>query len=187
MVTGVESKFADEDLDQQPSDPPPVAAEGPADHNDDNREVESGLDFEKEESFAESLGMTLDSEKETSEEWTQPEELDDIYKTQEILDEISQFDTVEESVLHKQSDPITIKVQDPATENRLEIDSLEQDASTDLSSISSEQLDLAVERVVKKMFSEKIESVLVQVIEKTVTKEINRIKNILLDETSGDV
>ena len=131
--------------------------------------------------------MILDSQKETSEEWTQPEELDDIYKTQEILDEISQFDTVEESVLHKQSDPITIKVQDPATENRLEIDSLEQDAATDLSSISSEQLDLAVERVVKKMFSEKIESVLVQVIEKTVTKEINRIKNILLDETSGDV
>jgi hypothetical protein len=36
-------------------------------------------------------------------------------------------------------------------------------------------------------FAEKIESVLVQVIEKTVTKEINRIKNILLDETSGDV
>jgi hypothetical protein len=37
------------------------------------------------------------------------------------------------------------------------------------------------------MFAEKIESVLVQVIEKTVIKEINRIKNILLDETSGDV
>jgi len=187
VVTGVESKFADEDLDQQQSEKAPVAAEDPVYRNDDNSEEELGLDFEKEESFADSLGMTLDSETETSGDWTPPEEPDDIYKTQEILDEISQFDTVEDSAMHKQSDPITIKVKDPAIENRLEIDSLEQDDSTDLSSISSEQLDLAVERVVKKMFAEKIESVLVQVIEKTVTKEINKIKNILLDETSGDV
>ncbi|MHC4639438.1 MAG: hypothetical protein ACYTBV_18360, partial [Planctomycetota bacterium] len=119
VVSGVESKFADEDFDQQQSEKPPVAAEGPAGRNDDTREEESGLDFEKEESFADSLGMTLDSETEPSGDWTQPEEPDDIYKTQEILDEISQFDTVEESALHKQSDPITIKVQDPATENRL--------------------------------------------------------------------
>jgi hypothetical protein len=187
VVSGVESTFTDEDLDQQPSEKPPVATEGPTDRDDDTLEKESGLDFEKEESFADSLGMTLDSETEPSGDWPQPEEPEDIYKTQEILDEISQFDTVEESALHKQSDPISIKVQDPATEKRLEIDSLEQDVSTDLNSISSEQLDLAVERVVKKMFAEKIESVLVQVIEKTVTKEINRIKNILLDETSGDV
>ncbi len=187
VVEGVESKFAEEDLDQQQSEKPPMAAEEPADRNDDTREEELGLDFEKEESFADSLGMTLDSETEPSGDWTQPEEPDDIYKTQEILDEISQFDTVEDSALHKQSDPITIKVQDPATENRLEIDSLEQDVSTDISSISPEQLELAVERVVKKMFAEKIEGVLVQVIEKTVTKEINRLKNILLDETSGDV
>jgi hypothetical protein len=187
VVTGVESKFADQDLDQQPSEKPPVTTEDFADRNDDTREEESGLDFGKEESLADSLGMTLDSETEPSGDWKQPEEPDEIYKTQEILDEISQFDTVEESALHKQSDPITIKVKDPATENRLEIDSLEQDGAADLSSISSEQLDLAVERVVKKMFAEKIESVLVQIIEKTVTKEINRIKNILLDETSSDV
>ena len=187
VVAGVESTFADQDLDQQPADQAPVSADESADIHDATQEEESGLDFEKEESFAESLGMTLDSETAPSGDWTQPEEPDDIYKTQEILDEISQFDTVEDSALHKQSDPITIKVQDPSTENRLEIDSLEQDVSKDLSSISSEQLDQAVERVVKKMFAEKIESVLVQVIEKSVTKEINRIKNILLDETSGDV
>ncbi len=187
VVTGVESKFVDQDLDQQQSEKPPVAAEDPADRSDDTREEEFGLDFEKEDSFADSLGMTLDSEMEPSGDLTQPKEPDDIYKTQEILDEISQFDTVEESAMHKQADPITIKVQDPAAENRLEIDSLEQDVAANLSSISSEQLDLALERVVKKMFTEKIESVLVQVIEQTVTKEINRIKNILLDETSGDV
>jgi hypothetical protein len=187
VVSGVESKFADEDLDQRPSDQTPAAAEDSAAINDNTRDEESGLDFEKEESFADSLGMTLDSETQPSGDWDQPEEPDDIYKTQEILDEISQFDTVEDSALHKQSDPISIKVQDPSTENRLEIDSLEQDGSTDLGSISSEQLDQAVERVVKRMFAEKIESVLVQVIEKSVTKEINRIKNILLDESSTDV
>ena len=94
VVTGVESKFADEDLDQQPSEKPSLAAEDPADRGDDTPQEELGLDFEKEESFADSLGMTLDSETEPSGDWTQPEEPDDIYKTQEILDEISQFDTV---------------------------------------------------------------------------------------------
>ena len=51
--------------------------------------------------------------------------------------------------------------------------------------ISGAQLDAALERVVRKMFYDKIDRVLVEVIEKTVTKEIERLKNILLEEASG--
>jgi hypothetical protein len=178
-----ESLITNQDLTQQQSEESPAAVAA----EDGDRKEELGFDFEKEEDLADSLGMTIDSETEAAENLMETEELEDIYKTQEILDEISQFDSVEASAMHKQTDPISIKVQDPTAENRLEIDSLEQDTAPEPGSISSGQLELAVERVVKKMFAEKIEGILIEVIERTVTKEINRIKNILLDETSGDV
>lgn len=52
--------------------------------------------------------------------------------------------------------------------------------------VSGEQLDAALERVIKNMFYDKIDSVLVEVIEKTVSKEIERLKKILTEEVSGD-
>jgi hypothetical protein len=52
--------------------------------------------------------------------------------------------------------------------------------------ISSEQLDAALERVIKNMFYDKIDGLLVEVIEKTVSKEIERLKKILTEEVSGD-
>ena len=48
--------------------------------------------------------------------------------------------------------------------------------------VTSEQVDAAIERVVRDMLSEKIESILVQVIEKEVSKEIARLKGLLMDE-----
>jgi len=51
--------------------------------------------------------------------------------------------------------------------------------------ISDEQIAAALERVIKKMFYEKIDGILVEVIEKTVKNEIERLKNILLKEESG--
>lgn len=52
--------------------------------------------------------------------------------------------------------------------------------------ISSEQLDAALERVIKNMFYDKIDNLLVEVIEKTVSKEIERLKKILTEEVSSD-
>jgi hypothetical protein len=55
----------------------------------------------------------------------------------------------------------------------------------EVADISGTQLDAALERVIRKMFYDKIDRVLVEVIEKTVTKEIERLKSILLEEASG--
>jgi hypothetical protein len=52
--------------------------------------------------------------------------------------------------------------------------------------ISGEQLDAALERVIKNMFYDKIDSLLGEVIEKTVFKEIELLKKILTEEVSGD-
>ena len=51
--------------------------------------------------------------------------------------------------------------------------------------VSDEQIAAALEGVIKKMFYEKIDGILAEVIEKTVRNEIERLKNILLDEESG--
>jgi hypothetical protein len=48
--------------------------------------------------------------------------------------------------------------------------------------ISSEDVEAAIERVVKEMLSEKIDTLLRKVIEREVSKEVERIKNLLLDE-----
>jgi hypothetical protein len=50
--------------------------------------------------------------------------------------------------------------------------------------ISSEQVEAALERVIKKMFYEKIDRLLVDTIEKTVTREIERLKKALLDDAT---
>ena len=56
----------------------------------------------------------------------------------------------------------------------------------DPESIPSEMIEEALEKVVSKMYSEKIESVLIDVIEKKVSNEIERLKNLLLNDTIGD-
>jgi hypothetical protein len=48
--------------------------------------------------------------------------------------------------------------------------------------ITPEQLDAAIERVVKKMFSDKIDALLNRVIEKEVSKEIDRMRHLLSQE-----
>lgn len=59
------------------------------------------------------------------------------------------------------------------------------EGSLEADRVSDEQIEAALERVIKKMFYEKIDGILVEVIEKSVKREIERLKNILLEEESG--
>ena len=65
-----------------------------------------------------------------------------------------------------------------------EIDALE-DIHEEVS-LSPEHLEETLERVVKKMFSEKIEKMLAEMIEAAVSKEITSIKKRLLDDESPE-
>jgi hypothetical protein len=70
----------------------------------------------------------------------------------------------------------------------MELDSKE-DISKDLlesDKVSDTQMEAALERVIKKMFYEKIDGILVEVIEKTVTREIERLKSALLHDAGGN-
>ena len=52
-------------------------------------------------------------------------------------------------------------------------------------SVSHEQVEAAIERVVKEMLSDKIETLLIKIIDKEVSKEVQRLKNLLLDDATG--
>lgn len=66
----------------------------------------------------------------------------------------------------------------------MELDSTEDGAEDllDAEKVSDEQVEAALERVIKKMFYDKIDHILVEVIEKSVTREIERIKGVLLED-----
>ncbi len=53
--------------------------------------------------------------------------------------------------------------------------------------LTDAQVEAALERVVEKIYGEKIEQMMIQTIEKTVKREIEKIKNALLEDTDGMV
>jgi len=70
----------------------------------------------------------------------------------------------------------------------MELDSKEDVSENllDAEKVSDAQMEAALERVIKKMFYEKIDGILVEVIEKTVTRELEKLKSILLEDAAGN-
>ena len=56
----------------------------------------------------------------------------------------------------------------------------------ELAGFSPGQIDKAIERVINEKFSDRIENIIYDVIEKAVAKEIDRLKGVLLDKTAPD-
>jgi hypothetical protein len=63
---------------------------------------------------------------------------------------------------------------------------LADSAPAALAGASPEQIEKSIERIIQQNFSGKIESMVTETIEKAVSKEIDRLKNILLDDGSDD-
>ena len=91
----------------------------------------------------------------------------------------------EQTDLHKDADPISIRVKEPTTEDHADEDALLNKVfEPKLEAESTQELEQTVERVVGEMLSEKIETILADAIEKAVEKEIGRLKKLLLDDLS---
>ena len=97
--------------------------------------------------------------------------------------DFDQAESFEQADMHKDADPISIRVKEPATEDHADEDALLDkvfDARADAA--SPQDLEQTVERIVGKMLSEKIEVILSDAIEKAVEKEIGRLKKLLLND-----
>jgi hypothetical protein len=127
----------------------------------------------------EKIGESLHISMNTSQESDDLTDLDaDLLEKPGVLDDESSEDVAVDQAL---SDDFVDSL-------GMELDPKE-DVSEDLSGfekVSDAQMEAALERVIKKMFYEKIDGVLVEVIEKTVTREIERLKSILLQDAAGN-
>ncbi len=121
----------------------------------------------EEDDFVDSLGMEIGTEDEDDEDAADHEEDD-------FVDSLGMEIGTEDEDDEDAAEPEETAAEPADTVPAEEID------------VSSEQLDAALERVIKNMFYDKIDSVLAEVIEKTVSKEIARLKKILTEEVSGD-
>jgi hypothetical protein len=159
---------------------------------------EPGLEDEKEAVVAQETDSTPDPEIIEFQEETFVASQDDeeIIDLLEAVDE-PEVEDIKEDLLEEPSELDDELGEEVAFDQDLSddfVDSLgmELDAKEDVSEdlldtekVSDAQMEAALERVIKKMFYEKIDGILVEVIEKTVTRELERLKSILLEDAAG--
>ncbi|WP_022668470.1 hypothetical protein [Desulfospira joergensenii] len=118
---------------------------------------------------------------------TEDQELDDeIIELTEIVDDSLSRDLGKESFDGEVMELDDVESGDEDFQN---VPSLESDGGVDLSKVSSDRVEAALERVIEKKFAGKIETILFEVIEKMIEKEIKEIKASLqkdLDQIGSD-
>jgi hypothetical protein len=135
------------------------------------------------ETVAETSLETEDIGEPVSEDFDMSTEFDDISEldadlineTADVKDESYSEAVVDDALKDDFTDSLGIELgsEEDAKENLL-----------DTGRVTNEQIEAALERVIKKMFYEKIDRLLVDTIEKTVAREIERLKKALLDDAS---
>lgn len=112
-------------------------------------------------------------------------ELTDVVEQPPLTDDNSETDLVLDEVFDEERSKEQIIEDDFIGSMGMELeseDTQEKDLVSESLSLSPEQIDEALERIVKRMYSEKIESMIAEMIEKAVTKEIERMKGTLIDD-----
>lgn len=161
-----------------------------------NEEIQIGDELE--DDLVNSLGIETGAEISLTEQKSETEEFDFNVDTSEISEKIDQLDSIffddtqseseydEETVIDDddgdaESEKEDIRISD--------LESLEQPASDVAASamgLDPDQIEKSIEQFIEQNYSEKIESMITAIIEKAVAKEINRLKNVLLEDDSAE-
>lgn len=161
-----------------------------------NEEIQIGDELE--DDLVNSLGIETGAEISLTGQKSETEEFDFNVDTSEISEKIDQLDSIffddtqseseydEETVIDDddgdaESEKEDIRISD--------LESLEQPASDVAASamgLDPDQIEKSIEQFIEQNYSEKIESMITAIIEKAVAKEINRLKNVLLEDDSAE-
>ena len=170
-----------------------------------NEEIQ--IDDELEDELTNSLGIEAGSEMSLSDETPQEEDLDFNIDSKEISERIDQVDTIffDESTSHTDltdeppsdaglfedivsdsadAEPENGEVDQPTPDTEIPE---ELPAAAGLANLAPEQIEESIDRVIQQNFSGKIESMVAEAIEKAVSKEIDRLKNILMDDDTNEL
>jgi hypothetical protein len=140
-----------------------------------------------EDEFIESLGMTIESEAGKAGAQSETEQIYDDQQVRDMSVDFDQPEAASQKDLHTMSDPISIRVKEPAAENHADEDELLNNVfEPEHEAAAPGNLEDTVERVVNKVFAQKIEAILVESIEKAVSSEIGRLKDLILGDLGKD-
>jgi pilus assembly protein FimV len=156
----------------------------------DEYEAETELD-EDTEPEAEAIGSTVsDAADETDEISEKINRLEttffDEYEAETELDEDAESQAQEIEAAVSETGDETDAGDMETTDVEPSGEPLADDALAALAGASQEQIEQSIERIIQQNFSDKIESLVTETIEKAVSKEIDRLKNILLDDGSDN-
>jgi hypothetical protein len=176
----------------------------------DSLNEEIRIDDDLEDDLTSSLGVEASSEMNMIDQDSEAEDLDFNIDSREISEKIDQLDTIFFDDTKAQTDFEDETVSndeefEEAVSFTGEIDAEDEDEDEDIRIRDDEpfeetmpqpgiaafdadhdKIEASIERIIQQNYSEKIESMVVEVIEKAVSKEIDRLKNILLEDNSSE-
>ena len=161
-----------------------------------NEEIQIGDELE--DDLMTSLGIEAEPELSLTDKTSATEEFNFNVNTSEISEKIDQldnifFDDTQSETEYDDETPSDVEDGDFEIENEdiriTDVDSLEQPPSDVPPSglgVNLDQIEQSIEQFIEQNYSEKIESMITAIIEKAVAKEINRLKNVLLEDNSTE-
>ena len=111
------------------------------------------------------------------------EEFDFSYDSSEISQQVDRLDTFLSGDSTAEPEVASLPENPLAEEKTVDEDQPEVEDTTESLAVTADQIDSMLERVIKDKLGGKIETIIYEVIEKAVSKEIDRLKGALLDDT----
>jgi hypothetical protein len=161
-----------------------------------NEEIQIGDELE--DDLVNSLGIETGAEISLTEQKSETEEFDFNVDTSEISEKIDQLDSiffddtqseseyVEETGLDDDDEDAESEKEDIRINDQKSLEQPASDVAASAMGLDPDQIEKSIEQFIEQNYSEKIESMITAIIEKAVAKEINRLKNVLLEDDSAE-
>lgn len=161
-----------------------------------NEEIQIGDELE--DDLANSLEIETGAEISLTGQKSETEEFDFNVDTSEISEKIDQLDSIffddtqseseyeEEAVLNDDDGDAESEKEDIRISDLESLEQPESEVAASAMGLDPDQIEKSIEEFIEQNYSEKIESMITAIIEKAVAKEINRLKNVLLEDDSAE-
>ena len=146
-------------------------------------EDEPAFENEEIEPVEETSALSTDMAMATTPPADEDEEFDFSYDSSEISQQVDRLDTFLSGDSTAEPEVASLPGKPLAEEKTVDEDRPEVEDTTESLAVTPDQIDSMLERVIKDKLGGKIENIIYEVIEKAVSKEIDRLKGALLDDT----
>jgi hypothetical protein len=198
METGLEDELAEPFEDTYVLDPDDQKRLAPGEDEDEvadaetggflseSLEVETGLDDDLSEPGEDTFALDPDVAMTAAALTSGAQKLDLDSDSEEITQEVEELDTFLREDSTAEHEETTIAADQSEKDEPVQEDLQEIPDTDELPAVSPELITAAVESVINEKFAGKIENIIYEVIEKAVSKEIDRLKGVLFENSSSN-